>query len=392
MDMARPDPAQLNRLTDAFSAFNEVSQQLESAYRELERQVAQLNEALAASQSERLVLGERLAMLLDALPGGVLVLDAAGTVVECNRGAEQLFGTPLVGQAWETVREAAVIGQDGASGELHLRGDRWVFVTRRPLVAESGSILLVQDHTEMRRLRLLRQRQERLSAMGEMMARLAHQLRTPLSAALLYASRAEPETLRERLTGRLRHLERMIGDMLAFANGELSEVAPFGVDALFEGLEQAVGPMVEAAGARLELVQAAADAWLEGQCEVLRDALANLVANSLEHAGPMPHIRIEARVDGEWIEIRVADDGPGIPAAVRERIFEPFFTTRASGTGLGLAVVAASVQAHGGEIELLESERGAAFRIRLPRAADRRILPGQAAGTTVISRTGGSGA
>jgi len=390
--MAQHDPAQLNRLTDAFSAFNEVSLQLESAYRELERQVAQLNEALAASQSERLVLGERLAMLLDALPGGVLVLDAAGTVVECNRGAEQLFGSPLVGRDWESVRASAVIGQDGASGELHLRGDRWVFVMRRPLVAESGSILLVQDHTETRRLRVLHQRQERLSAMGEMMARLAHQLRTPLSAALLYAAGVQPASLRERLTGRLRHLERMIGDMLAFANGELSEVAPFGVDALFEALEQAVGPMVESAGARLELVQAAGDARIEGQCEVLRDALANLVANSLDHAGPAPHIRIEARADDERIEIRVSDDGPGIPAGVRERVFEPFFTTRASGTGLGLAVAAASVRAHGGEIEVSDSARGAQFRIRLPRAADRRILPGQAAGTTEVFVTGGTGA
>ncbi|RMG28662.1 MAG: PAS domain-containing protein [Gammaproteobacteria bacterium] len=380
-DMVQPDPAKLNRLADAFSTFNALSVQLEGAYRDLERRVAELTEALVASRSERMVLAERLEQLLDALPGGVLVLDAAGTVIECNRGAEQLFGGPLAGRAWSDLRAEYVLGQDGASGEVRLRGDRWVYITQRPLVAESGSILLVQDHTEMRRLRRLHARQERLSAMGEMMARLAHQLRTPLSAALLYASQVAPSELRARLCDRLHKLERMIGDMLAFANGELREVQPFRLSTLLECLQRRVEPLVAHAGARFEIRDHSGDGLIDGQCEVLCDALVNLVTNSLEHAGPTPWIRVEARRAGpERFELRVVDDGPGIPPAVRERIFEPFFTTRAGGTGLGLAVVAACVQAHGGEIDLLEGDGGACFRIRLPEAADTCVLASGQAG------------
>lgn len=370
-------------LADAFEAFNEMSVQLEQSYRELEQRVAQLNGELAEARSERLReldekarLVDRLQTLLETLPAGVLVLDAVERVRDCNRLAVDQLGEPLLGESWSVVTARAFSLEDSHGAELALRDGRRVNIASRPLDSEPGRILVLQDVTDTHALQERANRQQRLSALGEMAASLAHQIRTPLSAAVLYATHLGKDHLpagdRARFAGRLgerlRHLERLVNDMLSFARGGSGGAEYFGLHELLDALAQSVEGELQAAGAQWRVANAAPDLQICGNRDALVSAMGNLVSNSLQAMpqGAVLDLRVRADSAGE-IELRLRDNGPGIPASERERIFNPFYTTRPGGTGLGLAVVQATLRAHHGDVHLeTPAGGGCEFVLRLP--------------------------
>jgi two-component system sensor histidine kinase FlrB len=382
------DPQELQR---AFEAFTRMSEQLEGAYRELEQRAERLTAELAAARSERLVqladkerIADRLGTLLEALPGGVVVLDGSGRVCECNPAALDLLGEPLLGETWEMVTRRVLSDEQQDAHEVQLLDGRRVSISRRTLDVQPGQILLLHDVTETRALQDTVSRQQRLSAMGEMTARLAHQIRTPLSSALLYASQlaggrlkaADQVRFSEKLLHGLRHLDRMVNDMLGFARGGATAADTLSVAELLRDLEQSMVATLLASGARMNIRNEVPDARLQGNPEALAGALANLAANAVQATGHGARLQVHVRAtDAARLEIAVTDNGPGIPFELRERIFEPFFTTRPEGTGLGLAVVQAVMEAHGGTIRL-ETPRtgGTRFVMSLP-AAQQEILP-----------------
>jgi two-component system sensor histidine kinase FlrB len=224
-------------------------------------------------------------------------------------------------------------------------------------------------------------RHQRLAALGEMAATLAHQIRTPLSAALLYTSNAANTGLaparRDELLGRaigcLNNLEQLVSDMLGFARGAAASDAPLALADIAMAVANAT-PALLRPGQQLNVGPTPDAATVCGSREALVGAVLNLVTNALQAAGPSAVVEVDSRLDGQFAEIRVADNGPGVPPALRQRIFEPFFTSRADGTGLGLAVVRSVAEAHGGEIRLDNADgqgrpRGACFVLRLPLAA-----------------------
>jgi two-component system sensor histidine kinase FlrB len=203
-------------------------------------------------------------------------------------------------------------------------------------------------------------------------------VRTPLAAALLHASRLgaagladdERREIAGKVVGRLRHLEGLVADMLAFARGAGATLVRCDVGALLESVAQSLVPRL-AGRARLTIRTYAPGLAVRGNPDALVGAILNLADNALDAAGPDAVVEIEARESGGCAEIRVRDNGPGVPAALRDRIFEPFYTTRTGGTGLGLAVVRTVALAHGGAIEVEAAERGACFCLRLARHEDR---------------------
>lgn len=379
-------------LTDAFEAFNQMSSQLEQSYRGLEQRVAQLNAELAAARDERLRqlaekerLAERLTTLLEALPAGVLVLDDVERVRDFNRRALDQLGEPLQDQPWTAVHTRVFPYPRSVTGEATTRAGRRLHIASRELDHEPGRILVLQDVTEAHARQEQFNRQQRLAAMGEMAASLAHQIRTPLSAAVLYGSHLGKEHLpagerarfSARLAERLKHLERLVNDMLAFARGGSGGADCFTVGELLRDLHAAVEPQLQAAAARWQVDDRAGGAALLGNKDALIGALGNLVSNSLQVKPQAAVLCVQAvgAADG-WIELRLRDNGPGIPADARARIFEPFFTTRAGGTGLGLAVVQATARAHRGSVHVeAPAQGGAEFVLRLPTAAAVAALP-----------------
>jgi len=376
-----------NELEDAFRTFSEVGGALERSYRDLESQVARLNEDLSRARSagleqhrERERLAGRLERLLALLPGGVLLLDGEDLIRERNAAAAELLGEPLVGEPWSAVCARAMQRASVFGGDVPLASGRHVSVSQRVLGDEPGRIVLVTDVTEAHLVRDLLERSQRLAAMGEMAARLAHQLRTPLAAALLYASTlagtrlddGQRTELAGRVVGRLRHLEQLIADMLAYARGSGTGTAELSVSALLEEAAQTLAARLKQGG-RLTIRTRAPGLILRGNRDALVGALVNLVVNALEVGGAAAEVEVEASQPvADSARIVVSDNGPGVPPELAERIFEPFFTTRPAGTGLGLAVVRSVVAAHGGTVRLEPAERGAVFVLELPLAGPRQ--------------------
>ncbi len=383
---------QARNLEQAFSAFNRMSVQLESSYRDLENRVSALNEELAAARSERLQqlaekerLADRLERLLELLPGGVLVLDDNGCISQTNPMAEALLEQDLPGKDWVAVMAEHFDHRLTEYGEVMLKNGKHVTISMRPLDAEPGQIVLLMDVSDQHDLKAMLNRQDRLAAMGEMAASLAHQIRTPLTTALLYASNFEKDNLntadRQRMSvkvvERLRHLEHMVNDMLRFTRGSSFVAATIDLHALLNEFRQIMEPQIEQAGAALNLPDSREPIALRGDREAVLGVFLNLANNALQSCAGNAVLSISVTgTENGKVSIQFADNGPGIAADIAEKIFTPFYTTRSEGTGLGLAVAQATLRAHDGEIKYLSQQgKGATFVISLPLADSNDMLP-----------------
>lgn len=383
--MSRTAVANQRDLENAFQTFNRISEQLAASYHALEDQVAHLTVELAHAHSQRIEqltekerIANRLERLLDALPAGVVVLDGRGIVHDANSAARALLGEPLSGLSWLAIIRRAFATQRGDFNEVRLKDGRVLGISTNPLGAEPGQIILLNDITGTCQLQEKLARHQRLSTMGEMAASLAHQIRTPLASALLYAAQTgsdkldalQRKRLAEKLLARLRDLEHLVNDMLLFARGGGVGTDTIPIAALLRDARQNLDPYLRDAG-RLTVRDDGAELVVRGNRNALLGAVQNLVINALQiHDDVRVTVTAMAGHDKSGqrvVDITVRDDGPGIPAAIRERIFEPFFTTRSQGTGLGLAVVQAVAHLHNGAVWAESPEgAGAAFTIRLP--------------------------
>jgi two-component system sensor histidine kinase FlrB len=377
--------ADAERLAEAFRIFNRASEELSTAYTALQDQVAQLTAELAAANGalrqqylEKAALTERLTLLLDALPAGVVVLAAGGAVLQANPAAAQLLGADLLGAEWAQVERSRLIEADTA-GEFLLGpvGATRVAVTVSALDSAGGRIVLLHDVTEAQRLKSQAERNERLAAMGEMAAQLAHQLRTPLAAALLYAGNLVnpqlPEPSRvpiaEKTVERLKHLERLIQDMLLFARGDVLGRESMAVQDLVQDIRHVIEPLARRRGATLSLSCSGEPARISGNRKALAGALTNLLENALQAVDAEGRVEFEACSEADRVCFRVRDDGKGMDAATLAHLFEPFFTTRSDGTGLGLAIARGVARAHGGGIEARSTpDNGTEFLMTVARA------------------------
>lgn len=366
---ARPSPAagglprmDAAQLAEAFEMFARASEELSGAYNALQGQVAQLN--------------ERLSVLLGALPAGVVMLDRNDRVAQCNDAAESLFGAGLAGSPWEPV--LALLLPTETPGEFALERDgltRRVALAEAALASGEGRIILLHDVTEQHRMRVQAERNERLAAMGEMVAGLAHQLRTPLAAALLYTGNlrqpelppADRARVADRAIERLRYLERLIQDMLLFARGDSLGRQRFGICELVGELVHTLEPLARARQVRFSSSCDCGEITLLGDRKALGGALTNLLENAIQATEAGGVVTLQARIESDCVHFHVRDSGRGIEPAHQTRLFDPFFTTRAEGTGLGLAIARGVARGHGGDIAV-ESVvgRGSCFTLSLP--------------------------
>jgi len=237
---------------------------------------------------------------------------------------------------------------------------------------------LAAANAETQRLREEAERNARLAAMGELSAQLAHQLRTPLAAALLYAGNLEnpelPEASRisiaQKTVGRLKHLERLIQDMLLFARGEVLGRENFAVHDMFGELLHTFEPLARLRGVDFSIAPAPDGLTLTGNRKALTGALTNLLENALQSLATGGCVSLSVDLTEAQLIFTVKDNGRGMSPDVVARLFEPFFTTRAEGTGLGLAIARGVARAHGGGIDVTsELGRGTEFVLTVSRGA-----------------------
>lgn len=367
-----PLDSRREELQSAFLAFGSVSQQLTGAFESLSEEVARLRRELHGANAAKESLAARLAALVTGLPGGVVVLDAAGIIQESNPAALELLGEPLIGLSFAAVIARAATGLGSTVEHTELRNGRFVNISKRAL-GSGGEVVLLTDVTESHLMQVFLTRQQRLLTLGELAAGLAHQIRTPLATALLYASQMSlpnrsAEALArcgEKTVGSLKQLDQLVTDMLAFTHGSAKREA-VSISALLEQVAQWVRPLMRG-NVRLTIRTQAPNLKVRANAPSLVSVVLNLATNALQAATGELDLELLARLSPTGrAEIVVSDNGPGIPQELRERIFEPFFTTRASGNGIGLAVVKSVVEGHGGSVRLADSARGAHFVIDLP--------------------------
>lgn len=373
----------LAELEQAFELFNQTSSQLTQAYDALQHKVTDLQNQLAASQQEKYRVGERLEQLLNLLPAGVIVLNDKHEIVEMNPSAENILGYDALGRVWDVVVRNVFLTQNDA-GELITHAKQVYQLAESPLNMAQledappmlGRILLIQDVTSARELQNHMSRHQRLSSMGEMAASLAHQIRTPLSSALLYVSQMSKADLDEdkrqsfveKSLSSLHHLESLVKDMLQYAKGGRGHSQPIEISNLLKKLKIAVEPFALKHQAKVTIPEDVVSVEVSGDEDGLVTALQNLIVNAIEVVGEQAEVRVDVRELGNnKLDLIVEDNGPGVEEALLEKIFEPFYTSRAQGTGLGLAVVRAVAEAHEGEVWVNSiPNRGATFGLRLP--------------------------
>lgn len=369
---------QRDQLAAAFAFFNETSTQLASSYRMLEARVSQLTAELdqvsaerAEEHQEKQQLAGRMQALLDFLPGGVIVLDSRGRIIEANPAAEKLLGTALYGRVWRQVIGECFAPRNDDGLEVSTRSGRRISIATSSMEPGAGSdfggcqegqIILLTDLTETRRLQQHVSRSERLSAMGKMVSALAHQIRTPLSAAILYADHLchsdltadRQQDFSRKLYGRLQHMERQVRDMLLFVKSELPMNDIVSLADLELGLREAAEVPLASTQSRCEWINDAADVQIKCHREALISATMNLINNGIQACEKgSARLRLRIQREANYLLVRVTDNGPGMAPELLGAAREIFTTTKPQGTGLGLAVVQSVVRAHGGSFELI---------------------------------------
>lgn len=361
--------------------------------------------------------------ILGSLGSGVVGIDGEGRIASLNAGAQRILGCPEGDRRRALGRDCReVLAPHPAVSRLLLETlERKSPVSRAELelggpgrpctigftlspVSDAGgrlrgAAMLFRDLTPIERSDEQERLQERLAALGQMAAGLAHEIRNPLAgmevvAGLLrrrLAGRSEETELVDELLGELRAVAATVSASLEFVRPEAP--VPVRVDAV-RLLEEALGLAL----ARVPFPGRVERSWqedlppLRADEDQLRTALVNLLVNALQAMAAMPAGRLRVavgtrdadpggralRVDRDGgsrtpergdreLVISVADDGPGVPPELRDKIFYPFFTTREDGSGVGLAMAQKLVASHGGTLELESPpEGGSVFLVRLP--------------------------
>ncbi len=220
-------------------------------------------------------------------------------------------------------------------------------------------------------------RAERLAAIGELSAAVAHGIRNPLAGIRLAAQIGlecaganEPvaDSLQDVLT-EVEKLEAQVRGILDFARPFEPRLGPVALPALVREVLITLTPQLDAAGVTAQLAMPADLPSVHADAAHLGQAFQELVMNGVEASGAGGTVRLTAAVDdgGRWVRVEVVDSGPGVPAALRERIFQLFMTTKATGTGVGLAVARKIIDRHGGRVSIDPAPGpGARFVVELP--------------------------
>lgn len=223
------------------------------------------------------------------------------------------------------------------------------------------------------------ERRERLAALGQMAAGVAHEIRNPLGGIGLYTSLLErdladqPEQLSlvRRMSVGIRNLDGIVGDILTFAGDGVSRRRRARLGGILQAVLVQVAPRVEAERIDLQVDEALAGEEVFCDAGQLERALINLTFNAIDAAGRDGRVwfrSADRKRDPDFVRMMVQDNGAGIPDALRHRVFDPFFTTKDSGTGLGLAIVHRILESNGGSITAdARPGGGATFALTVPR-------------------------
>ena len=360
---------EIAELKAAFKAFSESSDVLAKSYLDLQQEVSRLYEQLEKSeqakrqeQDKNRVLVLQFQQLFESMPVGVLLLNEDGVVVMANPVADRLFNLPLIGQYWGEIVPLSFRPQEDDGHDVSMVSGRRVRVETASLGNVPGQLVILVDLTEAYLLQKKLSHHERLSNMGKMVAALAHQIRTPLSSATLYAGHLQKpdlapvmrQTFANKLVDRLANIEKQIRDMLIFSRSEIKLDETVSMSTFIKELINHSQEICDQKNMQLE---ALGDSFLAADCiqcnkETLLGALLNLLNNAVDAQPEDEVVELNWHNNDGYVTLTVKDRGVGMSKAHLEHVQEGFVTTKQHGTGLGLMVVKAIARAHHGQFEI----------------------------------------
>ena len=348
-------------------------------------------------------------LTVDAFNQAICYVDSQGSVRRANRVFAELIKLPvtaLPGRPWLTLLPPAWVDPitklftEGGSAATPVEvraGDRILLVTAIPTGEPGAAILLFEEQTEKRRLQEQLLQSEKMSAIGQLIAGVAHDLNNPLASVvgfsdLLGEAADVPPRLAEPLAVIRQEAERasaIVRNLLSFARRQEGERQLQSIRPILESTHLLLKNQLMAARVELTLSFEPGLPEVEVHANQIKQVFVNIINNAAQAIASSRsktgtgggRIDIVTRCEPDGLSVNISDNGPGIPEAVAQRVFEPFFSTKSEGegTGLGLSICLGIVKEHGGNITVdpggPASGRGATFTVELPTGIHAELSP-----------------
>jgi two-component system sensor histidine kinase FlrB len=379
-------------LEEAFDLFIEASKALEAQQAVLQGQINELSGQLVAANS-------RLASLLNSLPAGVIVVEH-DELIDFNPAAAQFIPGLTKGMPWKIpsfwrasnspgeylrreddkqqtlqIYEVKTDAHNTAQGTSRRLSDKQQIFQIYEVKTGARSIIQIQNITSAIANRAEEERISRLTAMGKMSAGIAHQLRTPLSTALLYASHLADQTVADdqkqlfadRLRKQLISLEKLASNMLLFLKQRPQQTSPVAVHELLDEACQSAQGLSQERQIELKLSLNSPNTLINVEKHSIISAFVAILENAIQVSESGQSVQISCQDHPNRVDITIEDQGPGIAENMMDTIFEPFSSGRITGNGLGLSIARSNIESHRGQILVANRpEGGARFTITLP--------------------------
>mgnify|MGYP003966236177 FL=1 len=385
-------PREIAILNQAFQSFNEATEQLQNSY-------DVLNEALETNKNY-------LHNIMESLPTGVIVVDqnnaintfnkTAGTITgldpeAClNKPLSEVFSIDLFEKiVRRTTKEKSPIVEREIETPHH--GKIYTRISTSPVLDKKneqiGTVLNIEDITELRRLEEEAQRNRRLRATGEMAAGIAHEIRNPLGSIELFSSLLkkdlsedqEKREIVEHISASVKSMDRIISSLLLFAKSPQPSRQQCDLNKLLKKLFKDPTAILIPQGIN-PIFSLGKDAIANGDSHLLKQVFINLIRNAIQAMPEGGDLKITTQKSPQleqssdqsdycrqFIKITVADQGGGVSEENLANVFNPFFTTKDHGTGLGLSISHNIIKAHQGTIDVESGKgKGARFIIKIP--------------------------
>jgi len=265
--------------------------------------------------------------------------------------------------------------------EIEIDGQRkWLEIDSSDFIdnkrEKTGYLVVINDKTELKKLQLKSQQEDRLRVMGELAAEVAHEIRNPLGSIELMVTLLQ-EDLKEdegkndilaRIRTSVDNMNHTVTNILLYTKEIHPDRSDFPLEELVSQAESiALNTIVKK---QISVAKQLGDLSVNGDFELLKQSIANILINAAQAVDFKGEILITAETDEsspQTLKLNVVDNGNGIPEDMKEKVFKPFFTTKNTGTGLGLAMVKRVIEAHSGRIYFTSTAAGTTFTVELPR-------------------------
>lgn len=384
-------------LQQSFKDFDVATARLQKAFASLEKKFENINKELKCKNielqealAEKDKISSYLQNILESLTTGVVVADMEGKTTMINQCAEmftEFSREDAVGTDADVLFENKLKYLDDGLGEkIKLKGrtlEMFDSAVKTGSGDEIGKVIVLRDITRLEKLEATVKRTEKLAAMGETAANLAHEIRNPLGSIELFASLLIKDLKEKKNRDRASHIIKSVRDMdnkisnlLLFARDRKPPMKKVNVHNALKEIIAFSEQIIQKENILLTVNYEDADPIITGNAEMLKQIFLNMMLNAMQAMPKGGNLYIETRFSdgnygegdrGSTVEIKFMDTGCGIPDENIKKIFDPFFTTKGKGAGLGLAIVHNIVDIHGGSIDVENNKGGGTvFNITFP--------------------------